>query len=152
MATTFRTVVGLEGKTATFLPVPPEAMAELGSAKRPAVTVTLAGHTYRSTVAVYGNEFFLPLNAANRAAAGVRAGDEVEVTLDVDDAPREVVVPPELAEAMTRDQAAATAFAGLSYSHRREYVEWIGGAKKPETRERRVRQALRMLAEGRTAR
>jgi hypothetical protein len=148
----FRTTVELFGKTATGLRVPAEAVAALGDAKRPKVVVTIGPHTYRSTVAVYGDEYFLPLNAANRAGAGVSAGDEVDVDMDLDTAPREVLVPADLGEALDGDTDAWRFFAGLSFSHQREYVTWIEEAKRPETRARRIGKAVEMLREGRSQR
>lgn len=152
MKATFRTTVRLEGKTATSLPVPSEAVAALGTKKRPPVIVTINGHTYRSTVAAYGDESLLPVNAANRRAAGVQAGDEVEVTLEVDDAPREVAVPEDLAALLATDALASARFARLSFSHQREFVEWISGAKRSETRQRRLAGTLDRLRSDQRAR
>jgi hypothetical protein len=144
----FRSIVILGGKTATGIEVPAKIVASLGSGKRPAVRVTLNGHTYRSTVAVMDGKYMLPLSAENRAAAGVAAGDKVEVEVALDDAPREVAVPPDLAAALKRDAAARKFFEGLSYSHKRWYVLWIEGAKKAETREKRVGEAVVRLKAG----
>ncbi len=148
----FEARVEPHGKTATFFHVPPEVMEALGPKRRVAVRVTANGHTYRSTVAPMGGEFLLPLNRENRARAGVAAGDTVEIVLERDDAPRVVEVPDDLAAALAGDDAAGQAFGGLSFSHQREYVEWITGAKRPETRARRVAGALERLRGGRTAR
>ena len=145
----FRTTIQLEGKTATGVRVPPEVVAALGGGKRPAVTVTIGGHTYRSTVAAYGDVFMLPLAAEHRAAAGVAAGDEVEVELAPDTAPREVEVPADLAAALAAEPEARAFFDGLSYSNRRWFVLSVEGAKAPETRQRRVDKAVAMLREGR---
>ena len=92
----FHSVVQLGGKTATGIPVPEEVVTSLGSSKRPPVRVTINGHTYRSTLASRGGQFMLPISAENRASAGVAAGDEVEVDIELDTAPREVTVPPDL--------------------------------------------------------
>ena len=149
---TFRTTVEVEGKTATFLRVPADAVTALGTRKRPPVRVTVGGHTFRSTVAVYGEEFFVPLNAVNRAAAGVAADDLVEVTLELDEEPRVIEVPDALAAALADDGRAAEAFEDLSYSHQREFVEWIDEAKRAETRARRIAGTVERLHAGRTAR
>ncbi len=77
----FQTVVELSGKTATGIRVPPEIVEALGSGKKPAVRVTINGYTYRSTVAVYGGEFLLPVSAEVRDRAGVAAGDVKEDAL-----------------------------------------------------------------------
>jgi Bacteriocin-protection, YdeI or OmpD-Associated/Domain of unknown function (DUF1905) len=145
----FRTTIQLEGKTATGFRVPPEVVAGLGGGKRPAVTVTIRGHTYRSTVAAYGDVFMLPLAAEHRVAAGVAAGDEVEVELAPDTAPREVEVPADLAAALAGEPEARAFFDGLSYSNRRWFVLSVEGAKTPQTRQRRVDKAVTMLREGR---
>jgi hypothetical protein len=145
----FRSVVLLGGKTATGIRVPPDVVAALGSGKRPAVRVTVAGHSYRSTVAPMGGEFMLPLSAENRAAAGVAAGDEVDVDVELDTEPREVVVPAELAEALDREPEARRFFDGLSYSQQLWHVLQVEGAKTDETRQRRIRKSVDVLRSGR---
>ena len=114
--------------------VPADVVAALGARKRPPVRVTIGPHTFRSTVAAYGDDFYLPLNAANRKAAGVVAGDDVVVGVELDEEPSVVEVPSDLADALAGDPEAAAAFAALSYSHQREFVEWINEAKRPATR------------------
>jgi hypothetical protein len=148
----FEARVEAHGKTATFFHVPPEVMEALGPKKRVAVRVTVNGYTYRSTVAPMGATFLLPLNRQNRTAASVSAGDVAQVAIERDEAPRVVEVPPGLAAALATDHSAGEAFTGLSYSHQRDYVEWITGAKRAETRARRVAQALERLRAGKTAR
>jgi hypothetical protein len=145
----FRTTIQLEGKTATGFRVPADVVKALGRGKRPPVTVTIGGYTYRSTVAAYGDTFMLPLAAEHRNAAGVAAGDEVEVELAPDTEPREVEVPPDLTAALEDEPDARAFFDGLSYSNKRWFVLSIEGAKTPETRQRRVAKALGMLREGR---
>ncbi|KAB8191475.1 DUF1905 domain-containing protein [Nonomuraea phyllanthi] len=144
----FRTTVELNGKTATGFEVPAEVVEQLGSGKRPSVTVTVGSHTYRSTVASMGGRFMLPLSAENRELAGVTAGDEVEVELALDTAPREAEVPADLAEALEAAPEAKTFFESLSYSRKRRYLLQIEGAKKPETRRRRVADTVAKLADG----
>ena len=145
----FRTTVELGGATATGLPVPAEVVEALGSGKKPAVRVTIGGHTYRSTVAPRGGVYLVPLSRENRTAAGVTAGDDVDVELELDVQPREVAVPEDLAAALAGDDAARAGFEALPYSHRQRHVLAIEGAKAPETRQRRVAKALEMLREGR---
>lgn len=94
-------------------------------------------------------KYYVSLSAENRDAAGVEAGDDVEVEIDLDSEPRVMQAPDDLAQALSLDDAAREFFDTLSYSHRRTYVDWITSAKKPETRERRIGQAVEMLAEGR---
>ena len=147
----FHSVVRLGGKTATGIPVPEEVVTSLGSSKRPPVRVTINGHTYRSTLASRGGQFMLPISAENRASAGVAAGDEVEVDVELDTAPREVTVPPDLAEALEREVDAKRYFEGLSYSQKQRHVLPIEQAKTAETRQRRIDKALSMLREGRSS-
>jgi len=144
----FRTTVLLGGKTATGLRVPPEIVEALGSSKRPKVTITINGYQYRTTLAVMGGEFLVPLAADHREAAGVSAGDEVDVTISLDTAPREVEVPDDLEAALAADLVAKEAFERLSYSHKRQHVLAIEGAKQADTRARRVARAVAMLREG----
>lgn len=146
----FHATLELSGRTATGVEVPEEVVQGLGQGKRPAVKVTVNGHTYRSTVASMGGRYMLPVSAENREAAGVQAGDEVDVEVVADTEPRDVVVPEDLAEALAGDEAAKRFFDGLSYSKKRWFVLSVEGAKKPETRMRRVEQAVAMLREGRS--
>lgn len=145
----FRTTIDLNGKTATGMVVPPQVVEDLGAGKRPAVHVTIGSYTYRSTIAVMGGQFMIPVSAEVREGAGVAAGDEVEVDVALDTAPREVAVPQDLAEALARDERARAFFESLSYSNRRRLVLAIESAKAAETRQRRVAKTVRDLAEGR---
>lgn len=146
----FRAVLQLHGKTATGIEVPAKVVEGLGTSKRPPVLVTIKGHTYRTTVAPRGDVYLIPVSGENRTAAGISAGDKLDVDIQLDDQPREVAVPADLAKALKADADAKCFFDGLSYSHRRAYVMWIEEAKKAETRERRVVKALEMLHEGKT--
>jgi Bacteriocin-protection, YdeI or OmpD-Associated/Domain of unknown function (DUF1905) len=148
----FRATVELGGKTATGIEVPDDVVAALGSGNRPPVTVTLGGHSYRTTVARMGGRFLVPLSAENRTAAGVAAGDQVEVDIEPDSRPREVAVPGDLAAALARDDAARANFDGLSFTHRKEWVRWIEEAKKPETRATRLAKTVESLHAGKRAR
>ena len=139
----FRTVLLLARKTATGLEVPPEVVEALGAGRRPAVTVTLnRRYTYRSTVASMDGKYLVPVSAEHRAAAGVQAGDEVLVDLALGTAPRELVVPEDLAAALHDEPAARPAFDALSYSKRRRHVMAVEGAKAAETRARRVSKVV----------
>ena len=100
-------------------------------------------------MAVYGGRSYLPVNKALRDAAGVAAGDAVVVELEADDQPRTVDPPPDLAAALAADREARAAFEGLSFTHQREYAEWVAEAKREATRRRRVAQAVEMLRDGR---
>ena len=148
----FRATVELGGKTATGIEVPEDVVAALGSGSRPAVTVTIGGHTYRTTVARMGGRFLIPLSAENRTAAGVAAGDEVDVDIELDSGPREVTVPDDLAAALEHDDTARGTFDRLSYTHRKEWVRWIEEAKKAETRGTRLAKTMESLRAGKRAR
>jgi hypothetical protein len=145
----FTTTIELGGKTATGFRVPADVVASFGKGKKPPVRVTINGHTYRSTVAAYGDVFMLPLSAENREAAGVAAGDSVEVELELDTAPRIVEVPEDLAAAIAADPAAAAFWPTLSYSNQRWHVLSAEGAKSPDTRQRRIASSVGLLREGR---
>ena len=144
----FRTTVLLGGKTATGLPVPDDVVEALGAGKKPAVTVTLGGHTYRTTVASRGGRFLVPLSAENRERAGVAAGDDVEVEIALDTAPRELEIPADLAAALAADDTARARFESLSYSAKQRFVLPIGQAKTEETRQRRVAKVITDLRAG----
>jgi hypothetical protein len=144
----FHTAILLNGKTATGIRVPPEVVAQLGSGKRPAVRVLINGYSYRSTVAVMGGEFMLPVSAEVRAAAGVAAGDEVDVDIEPDSEPRDVTIPPDVVGALAGDIEAQRFFDGLSYSNKRRLVLSIEDAKTAETRSRRIAKVVNMLHEG----
>ena len=148
----FRTVVELGGKTATGMQVPDEVVSALGAGKRAPVRVSVGGHTYRTTVASMGGRFLVPLSAENRTAASVSAGQEVDVSIEADVAPREVTVPADLADALAEDHDAQAFFDALAYSHRKEWVRWIEEAKRPETRGTRLAATLEALHAGRRAR
>ena len=134
----FSTTVELGGKTATGMAVPAEVVESLGAGNRPPVRVTVGGHTYRSTIARMGGRFLLPLSADNRAAAGVAAGDPVEVDVELDDAPRTVDVPPDLAAALAAEPELRERFDALAFSHRKEHVRAVEDAKTEATRARRI--------------
>ena len=146
----FRATILLGGKTATGIRVPAEVVAALGSSRRPAVRVTVNGHAYRSTVAPMGGQFMLPVSAEHREAAGVAAGDEVDVDLELDTEPRVLAVPDDFSAALDRDADARRVFDGLSYSRKQRFVLPIEQAKTAETRQRRIAKAVEALREGRT--
>lgn len=147
---TFRATILRGGKTATGIRVPDDVVAALGSSRRPAVHATIAGYTYRSTVASMRGSFMLPVSADVRARAGVAGGDEVDVELRLDSEPRVVTVPPDLAEALARDDRAARFFNGLSYTNKQRFVLSIEGAKTVETRQRAIARTVDTLREERT--
>jgi hypothetical protein len=141
----FRASVDLHGKTATGIVVPPEVVDGLGSGKKPAVTVTINGFSYPSTIASMGGRFLLPVSAEIRAAAGVTAGDVVDVDVLLDTSTREIAVPDDLAAALKQAPAANKAFEALSNSNKKRHVLSVDGAKTAETRERRIAKAIAEL-------
>ena len=146
----FRATIILGGKTATGIEVPAAVVETLGAGKRPPVVVTIGGYTYRTTVAPYTGAYFIPLAAEHRHAAGVVAGDKVDVQIELDTAPREVPVPDDLAAAF--DEPARTTFDGLAYTHQKEWVRWVEEARKPETRAARIEKTVESLRAGKKAR
>ena len=144
----FRADLEEAGGGGAALVVPADVAAALGPGKRPPVRATIGGHTFPTRLAVYGGRSLLGVTKASRAAAGISVGDTVDVAVARDDAPREVAVPPDLQAALDADAAAAATFAGLSFSHRREYVQWITEAKRAETRTARLEKTLTMLKVG----
>jgi hypothetical protein len=137
---------GEEGERPTVV-LPFNAKQRYGKARAP-VRGTVNGAAFRTTVAVYSGVHLIGFNKDVRERAGVEIGDQVTVELERDDEPREVDVPPELQQALAANSGARAAFEGLSYTHRREYAEWIGEGKRPDTRQRRASRAVEMLETG----
>lgn len=133
---TYTTDMALIGRN-TGIPVPDEVLARLGAGKRPPVRIVVNGYRYASTVGSMGGRALIPFSSEHRAASGIAGGDALEVELAVDDAPREVAVPDDLAAAL-QAAGAADAFARLAPSHRKAHVTSVEGAKSPETRSRRI--------------
>lgn len=134
----------LNGRTATGIEVPPAIIADLDAGKRPTVAVTLNGFTFTTAVGVMGGSTWIPVNAERRKAAGIEAGQILDVTIVVDDTPRVIEVPDDLAVALDAAGVRAT-FDALAPSHRKEHVRAVTDAKKPETRQRRITKCVEML-------
>jgi hypothetical protein len=145
----FRTTILQTGKATTGIQVPDDVLEALGAGRRPAVKVTVNGYTYRSTVAVMGGTPMISLSAEHRAASGLAGGDDVEVDLELDTAPRQVDVPPDLAAALDAEPAARRTFDALSHSNKSWHVLQITGAKTDETRQRRIAKSIDALRQGR---
>jgi len=141
----FRATLELHGKTATGITVPPDVVESLGGGKRPAVTVTLKKHSYRTTIAPMGGVFLIPVSSEHRSAAGIKAGDLLDVVVELDAAPREVEVPADLAAALKK-AGLLKAFDALSFTRRKEAVVAVESAKKQETRERRIEKVVTDLS------
>jgi hypothetical protein len=145
----FRTVILQAGKNTTGIEVPDDVVSALGAGKKPPVTITLNGdYTYRSSIASLGGKFMIPLSAEHREASGIGGGDEVEVDVALDTAPREVTLPPDFAEALANDVPARESWNSLSYSNQRRHVLAIEDAKTPETRQRRIATSIETLHAG----
>ena len=135
----------MEDGQAFFIEVPAEVVAALGAGKRPPVLVTLNGYSYPWTIAVYGGKSYLGLRREVREAAGVAPGQTLTVSLTPDDQPRTVEVPSDLLGVLEREPDARSAFERLSYTSQKELVAWVEGAKRPETRERRLSEVRKKL-------
>ncbi|MFS0701402.1 YdeI/OmpD-associated family protein [Cellulomonas sp. 179-A 4D5 NHS] len=142
-----RTEVLATGGTTAGIVVPDDVVAALGGGRRPKVVVSVNGFTYRTSVAPVDGRFLVPLSAERRAAAGVAAGDAVDVTLELDTAPREVTVPDDLAAALDAQPGSRARFDALSFSNQQRHVLAVEGAKAPETRARRVEKVVAALSE-----
>ena len=136
MSVDYRTAMHLVGRN-TGIPVPPEVLERLGGGRRPAVSVVVNGYRYASTVGSMGGQALIPFSAAHRTDSGIAGGDELEVSLELDTAPRETAVPEDLAAALA-EAGAREAFDALSPSRRKAHVTAVEGAKAPETRTRRI--------------
>jgi hypothetical protein len=128
--------------------VPPEVIEALGGGKKPKVAVSINGFEYRSTVAVMGGKFMISFSSDKRAASGIKGGDPIDVTLELDTTPREVDIPADFAAALDAEPAAKTFFDSLAYSHQLRHVLSITDAKTDETRTKRIAKAMDMLRAG----
>ena len=145
---TFRTTLFPAGGNNVGIVVPEAVVLAFGRGKRVPVVVTIdGGYRYRNTIASMGGQFLISFNAETRKATGRGAGDEIEVRLDLDDAPRTVDVPPDLATELAGDESAATAWAALSVSRRKAHADSITGAKAAATRAQRVAKVMASLRE-----
>ena len=149
MSVSFRATILQTGKTAMGFIVPEDVVEALGAGKRPPVTVTINGYTYRNTVAVMGGDFMIGVSSEHRGPAGVTAGDEVDIELALDTAPRTIDVPAELAAALDADPAAKATFDKLSYSNKSWHTLQVTGTNNPETKARRIEKSIAALREGR---
>jgi hypothetical protein len=123
---------------ATAVGVPAEVKAALGPQARPPISITINGHSWRSRIALMRGQCLVGISAANRAAAGINPGDSVEVQLELDEGPRDVVEPQDLAVALDAIKRARDAFDRLPFGLKRKHVAAIDDAKSPEVRHRRI--------------
>ena len=152
MRKTFKTTLvgaGRSGQVAAVV-VPFDIREVWGKARLPVKGTINGGAPFRTTVVKMKGDYFFCVNQKMRAeAGGVGPGDNVTVTLEPDTAPRTVTVPPDLKKAMKTNARARESWDRYSYTHRKEFANWITEAKKPETRTRRLQKAIEMLAAGR---
>ncbi len=141
---TFHTTILQTGKNTAGIQVPEEIIEKLGGGRRPLVLVTLKKYTYRSAVAVMNGKFMIALSSENRQAAGVQGGEETDVTLELDLAPRTVELPQDLKAALV-NAGALEAFDDSAPSMKKEYVRQVEEAKAPETRTRRIEKIVEKL-------
>jgi hypothetical protein len=139
----------LADASSLYFEVPAEVVAALGAGKRPPVRTTINGLEYRTRIAVYGGRFLIGLRREVIKQLDLVAGQEAELTLELDAEPREVHVPDDLAAALATDPQARALFDALAFTNRKEYVAWVEGAKRAETRARRVADATALLKSGR---
>lgn len=143
---TFKSTMKTDGNN-TGIEVPPEIIAELGSSKKPPVVVTVNGYTYPNTVAVMDGRYMISFSKAHRDASGIKGGDPIEVTLELDETPRTVEVPADLIAALSAKAGAVAAFEKQAFSKRKEFVRQVEDAKTQETRERRIAGIVDKMSE-----
>ena len=149
----FKAVFFRVGTSGSALEVPRTVSEALGKPGQVRVRGTLNGVEFKSTLMPMGDgSHCLGVHKATQVAAGIDFGDEVSVQMEEDTAPRAVEIPADLARALKAEPRAMAFFDKLARTHRREYANWVGEAKKPETRERRIEQTLALLREGRKSR
>ena len=132
----------------TGICVPDELVEQLGAGKKPPVVVTVNDYTYRNTIAVMGGKFMIGVSADIRSKTGIKGGDKVKVTLELDTKPRDVEVPADFQRLLDENPKAKQFFEALSYSNKQRYVLPIGQAKTEETRQRRMEKFIVDLSEG----
>ncbi len=148
MTQTIRILIQGTGDTSAGVQLPDEVVEALGKGKKPPVKATINGYTWRSTVAVMGGEYWLGVSKDVRRQAGVEAGQEVDLTLELDTEERILEVPADFAAALDAEPEARRFFDSLSYSNRRRFTWSIDDAKTPETRQRRIEKSVAQLREG----
>ena len=140
----FEAVLGADAGDLPAVVVPADVAAAMGGRARIPVAGTINGVAFRgSTMPMGDGRHCVGFRKETRAqAGGVEVGDAVAIEIDRDDAPRTVDVPDDLAAALAAQPGARAAFDAMSFTHRREWAEAVAGAKRPETRARRIAQAV----------
>ena len=142
----FATILLAAGKTATGIKIPDHIIEELGGGKKPLVKVSINGFTYRSAVAVMGGACMVGVNADNRAGANIKAGDKIEVTIEMDTEPRTVEIPKELQLVLNKNAAMKKKFETFSTTRKKSLTVPIFDAKTEETKQKRIIKAIEALA------
>lgn len=142
---TIHATLELRGKTATGFVIPEKSVMDLGPSKKPRVKVTFKDFTYRTSIASMKGEFLLPVSAEIRNQTGVKAGDQIELRIELDTLPRDVVVPDDFNLALKDYPEGLSFFESLSYSNKRRVVESIQEAKTKETRLKRITDTIAKL-------
>lgn len=145
----FKTTLHQTGNN-TGIVVPDAIVEALGGGKKPALNVTVNGFAYRSSLATMDGKSMISFSSDKRAATGLKGGDKIEVTLELDDKPRVMEIPPDLQKALDKDKAAKAFFTTLSYSNQRRHIDPINDAKTPETRARRIEKSVALFHEGKS--
>ena len=143
MSVTYTTVVLGFGNHAA-IEIPDAILEKLGANKRAPLKVTVNGYTYQSTAAGMNGQCLVVFPKKDRDAAKAKAGDEIQVTLELDSGVREVQMPPELTEALKNAHLLDT-FSALTYSKRKEFARQVSEAKTAETRDRRIEKVISAL-------
>ena len=145
----FKTTLHQMGNN-TGIVVPPEMVEKLGGGKKPAVNVTVNGFAYRGSIGTMAGQSMISFSSDKRAATGLKGGEPISVTLELDEAPRVMEVPPDLQKALNADKTAKAFFATLSYSNQRRHIDPINAAKSPETRARRIEKSVALFHDGKS--
>ena len=145
MSVRFSAPVAQQQGTSPYVDVPDEVLAQISEKRRVPVAVTVNGYTFRTTIAPMKGCLLLGFNKANAAAARVTAGDVIDIEMELDTAPREVEVPVELRQALGAAPQAQAAYDALSYTHSREWAQYVASAKQAQTRVRRAAKAVTQL-------
>jgi len=148
----FKAVIEAHPSGGAYVNVPFEVEKVFGR-KRVKILATFDGEPYRGLLTRMGTpQHVLIVRKDIREKIGKEPGDEVSVTVEEDLEPRVVNVPPDVLELFGENPDAGEFFSTLSFTHQREYIEWVEDAKKEETRARRKKKMVEMLREGKRTR
>ncbi|MDI6765785.1 MAG: YdeI/OmpD-associated family protein [Bacteroidota bacterium] len=145
---TFEVKLQRAGSSGVYFQVPFNVHEVFGTKAQVKVRGTIDGHTFRSSIMPMGGKHMMVVNKEMRETIEKKAGDKVKVVIEIDTSPRIVAVPTDLKKALGRNLKAKKFFEESSYTNQKEYVQWIKDAKKKETREHRIKEAIKQLAQG----